>query len=134
MARRHTDCSGQWDCGCGRLTKHGIFQQAAWLMSEASSSIDPLAAMGSSTPTVRASILIVEDDPIQRATVEAALAPLGHRIVSAMTASAALRCLLENCPFAVIILDVRLPGTDGFELATLIRSRETSRDTPLIFL
>jgi signal transduction histidine kinase len=103
-------------------------------MPFAASSGLPSSASGSPTSSVPISILIVEDDGDQRAAVEAALAPLGHRIVCATSAQDALRCLLETTEFAVILVDVRLPETNGFELATLIRTRESSQETPLIFL
>lgn len=103
-------------------------------MRLAGSSSLPSSASGSPTSFSPVSILIVEDDGGQRAAIEAALAPLGHRILCATSARDALRCLLETPEFAVILIDVRLPETDGFELATLLRQRESSQDTPLIFL
>jgi signal transduction histidine kinase len=80
-----------------------------------------------------ASILLVDDRPENLLALEETLAPLGHRLTSATNGDQALRLLL-NGDFAVILLDVQMPGIDGFELADLIRARERSRRTPIIFL
>jgi signal transduction histidine kinase len=80
-----------------------------------------------------ASILLVDDRPENLLALEETLAPLGHRLTSATSGDKALRLLL-NGDFAVILLDVQMPGIDGFELADLIRARERSRRTPIIFL
>ncbi len=61
------------------------------------------------------------------------LAPLGHDVVMAASGRDALRCLL-NGDYAVVLLDVNMPGMDGFETARLIRQRPHNRHTPLIFL
>jgi signal transduction histidine kinase len=55
------------------------------------------------------------------------------RVVPAKSGEEALRCVLKE-DFAVILLDARMPGMDGFEVARLIRERERSRHTPIIFL
>jgi len=80
-----------------------------------------------------ARILIVDDVPSQRLATEVALAELGEAVSVADSGSAALRLLLAE-DFAVIILDVNMPGMDGFETAALIRARPRSRQTPIIFL
>jgi signal transduction histidine kinase len=80
-----------------------------------------------------ASILLVDDQPANLVALEAILAPLGHRLVSADSGAAALRQLLMN-DFAAILLDARMPGLDGYETAALIRQRERSAHTPIIFL
>ena len=80
-----------------------------------------------------ASILLVDDRPENLLALEETLAPLGHPLTSAADGADALRLLL-NGDFAVILLDVQMPGIDGFELADLIRARERSRRTPIIFL
>ena len=61
------------------------------------------------------------------------LAPLGVPVVTATSGRNALRLLLEH-DFAVILLDVRMPGMDGIETARLIKSRERTRETPIVFL
>src|SRR2546422_9507318 len=58
---------------------------------------------------------------------------LGQNLVLAHSGEEALRCVLKQ-EFAVILLDVRMPGVDGFETARLIRERQRSRHTPVIFV
>jgi PAS domain S-box-containing protein len=81
----------------------------------------------------RARILMVDDHPANLVALDAILAPLGEELVAAQTGTEALRALLKD-DFAVILLDVQMPGMDGFELASLIKTRERCRRTPIIFL
>ena len=81
----------------------------------------------------KARILVVDDHPANLEAVESILEDLGQEIVKAGSGKEALRILLKN-DFAVILLDVKMPGMDGFETATLIRERERSRYTPILFL
>ncbi|MBD2210059.1 response regulator [Nostoc linckia FACHB-104] len=78
-------------------------------------------------------ILLVDDHSENLLALEAILHSLGQNLVRATSGAQALRCLL-NQDFAVILLDVQMPEMDGFETATLIRQRERSRHTPIIFL
>jgi PAS domain S-box-containing protein len=78
-------------------------------------------------------ILIVDDNAAKRLALRAALSPLGYSIVEADSGRAALRCVMAQ-DFAVILLDVRMPGMDGFETAALIRQRLQSEMTPIIFI
>jgi len=78
-------------------------------------------------------ILVIDDNAAKRLSVKAALAPLGHTIVEAESGLEALRCLLERS-FALILLDIRMPIMDGFVTAELIRTRQRSELTPIIFL
>ncbi|HUI98769.1 MAG TPA: response regulator [Usitatibacter sp.] len=80
-----------------------------------------------------ASLLIVDDDAASLVALEAALRSLGSRIVTARSGEEALRKVLEE-DFAAILMDVRMPGIDGFTTARLIRERKRSRYTPIIFL
>ena len=84
-------------------------------------------------PGERAKILIVDDQPDNLLSAEAVLESLGEEIVLAQSGREALKKLLKD-DFAVIVLDVMMPGMDGIETATLIRSRERSQCTPIIFL
>jgi len=81
----------------------------------------------------RVKILLVDDQPDNLLSAEAVLESLGEEIVKASSGREALRHLLDE-EFAVILLDVMMPGMDGFETATLIRQRDRSRHTPIIFL
>jgi PAS domain S-box-containing protein len=78
-------------------------------------------------------ILLVDDRPENLLALEAILEPLGQRVVRATSGEDALRQLLER-EFAVILLDVQMPGMNGFETARLIKSRERTRYVPIIFL
>lgn len=81
----------------------------------------------------KAKILLVDDRPENLVALEAALRPLEQDLVAASSGQEALRCLL-NDDFAVILLDVQMPGMDGFETAAQIKERERSRHIPIIFL
>jgi PAS domain S-box-containing protein len=79
-----------------------------------------------------ANVLLVDDEPANLLALEAVLAGLG-RLVRATSGAEALRLLLEE-DFAVVLLDVQMKGLDGFDTAQLIRSRDRTRHTPIIFL
>src|SRR5947209_12121038 len=81
----------------------------------------------------RVNILIVDDEPGNLLATEAVLAGLGQNLVTARSGPEALRRLLQQ-DFALILMDVRMPGTDGLETAALVRGRERSRHVPIIFL
>ena len=81
----------------------------------------------------RGRVLMVDDRPENLMALEAILEPLGHELVRASSGEEALRQVLLQ-DFAVILLDVQMPGMNGFETAQLIKSRERSRLTPIIFL
>src|SRR6185369_1081257 len=78
-------------------------------------------------------ILVVDDNPANLIAIEAALAPLDRRLVFASSGIEALGKLLQQ-DFALILLDVAMPGITGIETARLIRMRERSRGTPIIFV
>jgi PAS domain S-box-containing protein len=81
----------------------------------------------------KVNILLVDDEPKNLLALEAILESLGQNLVKTHSGKEALKCLL-NEDFAVILLDVHMPGMDGFETAKLIRERERSQHTPIIFL
>lgn len=78
-------------------------------------------------------ILLVDDTPENLVSLEAALDGLNEDLVLANSGKEALFHLLRY-DFAAILLDVKMPDMDGFETAELIRSRERSRNTPILFL
>jgi signal transduction histidine kinase len=80
-----------------------------------------------------ASVLLVDDDVASLMGMRELLQTLGARLVTARSGEEALRKVLEE-DFAAILLDVHMPGIDGFTTAKLIRQRKRSRYTPVIFL
>jgi PAS domain S-box-containing protein len=93
------------------------------------------AGLGADAEPASADILIVDDRPENLLALEAILAGVGGdgKIVKAHSGPEALKRLLAQ-DFAVILLDVQMPGMDGFETATFIRQRDRSRHTPIIFV
>jgi signal transduction histidine kinase len=81
----------------------------------------------------RVNILLVDDRPDKLMALETVLVSLGQNLVLAHSGTAALRHLLQQ-EFALIVLDVSMPGMDGFETASLIRQRSNTELTPIIFI
>ncbi|MDE3026109.1 MAG: response regulator, partial [Acidobacteriota bacterium] len=81
----------------------------------------------------RAAILLVDDREENLVALEAVLEPLGHLLVRAGSGVDALRALLLH-DFACILLDVDMPGIDGFETAQLIKQRGRSQNVPIVFV
>lgn len=81
----------------------------------------------------RARLLLVDDQPNNLTALQAILEPLGQELVLASSGLEALKSVLID-DFAVILLDVQMPGMDGFETANRIRQREKSRYIPIIFI
>ncbi len=81
----------------------------------------------------KARILLVDDRPENLLALEAILDPLGHELVRAQSGEEALRRLLHD-EYAVILLDVQMPGMDGFQTAELIKKLERTRHIPIVFL
>ncbi len=78
-------------------------------------------------------ILVVDDLPEKHIVYRAVLEEPGTEIVSAMSGEDALKAVLQS-EFAVILLDINMPGMDGFETATMIRARKGCAHTPIIFI
>jgi signal transduction histidine kinase/DNA-binding response OmpR family regulator len=81
----------------------------------------------------RANILIVDDLPEKLLVFQTVLEDLGQNLILVRSGAEALRELLQR-EFAVIMLDVNMPGMDGFETAALIRQHRRSAHTPIIFI
>jgi signal transduction histidine kinase/BarA-like signal transduction histidine kinase len=80
-----------------------------------------------------ARILIVDDIAANRLAVQAVLQPLGAELIEARSGEEALKSSLTN-DFAVVLMDVQMPGLDGFATVELLRQREKTRFTPVIFI
>ncbi len=80
-----------------------------------------------------ANILMVDDRPANVLALEAILRPLGHNLVAACSGEEALKRLLEQ-DYAVILMDVQMPGLDGYQTVQMIKQRERSRQVPIIFI
>ena len=78
-------------------------------------------------------ILIVDDEPKNLLVLEAILDDPRYRLVRAGSGEQALRALLED-EFALLILDIHMPGLSGFDLAQMIRQRKKTANVPIIFL
>ena len=78
-------------------------------------------------------VLLVDDQPGRLLTYRAILEPLGENLVDAASGTEALKRLMET-EFAVILLDVNMPGMDGFETASLIHQHPRFEKTPIIFV
>jgi PAS domain S-box-containing protein len=109
--------------GVGALNGRADFDSDALLPAEWGPGLAP----------TRPAILIVDDDPRNLFALEEILADLGHEIVRADSGTAALRHVLVR-DFAVILLDVQMPGMDGYDTAEMIRSRDRSRHVPIMFV
>jgi diguanylate cyclase (GGDEF)-like protein/PAS domain S-box-containing protein len=90
------------------------------------------ASAGSSQPESGAVILVVDDNAAKRLAIVSVLEQLGHTTIEAESGEAALREVMKRS-FAVILLDVQMPGMDGYETAQLMRMRRESEHTPIIF-
>jgi PAS domain S-box-containing protein len=84
-------------------------------------------------PRVKPKVLLVDDRNDNLVAMQAVLAPLDCGVATASSGEEALKALLQD-DYAVILLDVQMPGLDGFETARLIKARERTRDIPIIFV
>jgi signal transduction histidine kinase len=92
-----------------------------------------IADLGASVEEEKVNILLVDDHRENLLAMEAILGSLGQNVVKATSGQDALRWLLRE-EFAVILLDVQMPDMDGFECASLIRGREKTSLTPILFV
>src|SRR5439155_22726287 len=83
--------------------------------------------------TVPVNILLVDDKPQNLAVLESILEGPEYRLTKAQSAQEALLALVAN-DYALIVLDVRMPQTSGFELAQIIKARKKTKDIPIVFL
>src|SRR5215212_12128427 len=81
----------------------------------------------------RVNILLVDDQPARLMSYDAILSVLGHNLVQARSGTEALQRLMET-DFAAILLDVNMPGMDGFETAAMIHEHPRFEKTPIIFV
>jgi two-component system sensor histidine kinase/response regulator len=88
---------------------------------------------GAAASDDRVNILVVDDQDENLTAFEAILGDLGQTLVTARSGEEALRHLYKD-DFAVMLLDVRMPGMDGFETASYVRARPRSRHIPIIFV
>jgi PAS domain S-box-containing protein len=82
---------------------------------------------------VSGAILVVDDQPESLVALRTVLEPLGREVVTAPSGEEALKSLLQD-DYSVIVMDVRMPGLDGFQTVELIKRRERHEDTAIIFL
>ena len=78
-------------------------------------------------------ILVVDDLPQQHVVMRTILEELGENVITVASGREALKAVLER-PFAVILLDVNMPGMDGLETASLLRTYRRTARTPIIFV
>lgn len=81
----------------------------------------------------RGRIVVVDDDPDLVRAVTAVLEADGYRVEGARDQREALRAVLEDPP-ALVVLDVNMPGLDGWELCDILRRQSHTRDVPVLFL
>jgi signal transduction histidine kinase len=98
--------------------------------------MDDITASGSRVPdaaSVPVNILIVDDEPKNLAALESILDDPGYRLVRATSGEEALLAMMAE-EFALLILDVRMPGMSGFEVAQMVKERRKTARIPIIFL
>src|SRR3954471_10565675 len=98
--------------------------------------MNDITATGASLPdaaTVPVSILIVDDEPKNLSALQATLDDPGYRLVRATSGEEALLAMMAE-EFALLILDVRMPGMSGFEVAQMVKERRKTARIPIVFL
>lgn len=79
-------------------------------------------------------VLVVDDREDNLFSIETILEKEGYEIVKATSGRSALKILLKEQDFSLILMDVQMPDMNGFETATLIYEREKLKDVPIIFI
>src|ERR1700739_1550187 len=79
-------------------------------------------------------IMLVDDREDNLLSMESVLEPDGYRLVKATSGRQVLKLLLGDLDFALILMDVQMPGLNGFETAALIYERERLRHIPIVFI
>src|SRR6516165_9293857 len=92
--------------------------------------LPPGRSGGSDLDSIAVSVLLVDDRRANLVALEATLAPLEVRLVSATSGPEALRHLLHE-EFAVMLIDVQMPGMDGFETASLVKQHPRTAQIPI---
>lgn len=97
--------------------------------------MDPKDFIGrlNNTNAQKVNILMVDDHPENLLALEAVLTSPNYNLISAHSGKEALKCMLQH-DFAVILLDVQMPGLNGFDTAKLIKAREKTKNIPIIFI
>ncbi len=115
----------------GRGSRFSVTLTLPAVAADAASTVPLPAAAGDGTPSLR--LLLVEDDPTVAEVLRGLLEVQGHHVVHAAHGLAALAELAQG-PCDALLLDLDLPGVDGFELARLVRSREAGsrRRLPIV--
>jgi CheY-like chemotaxis protein len=102
--------------------------------SQVDESTDRISVGPRPGPVSRPKILAVDDQHSNLLAMEAVLSTLDQELVTATSGQEALKALLDHDDFGVILLDVQMPGMDGYETAAQIKRRVRNRDIPVIFL
>ncbi|MFW5717061.1 MAG: HD-GYP domain-containing protein [Spirochaetota bacterium] len=89
--------------------------------------------MNDSTTRSSASLMIVDDSPDALGALESVLTSLGYRVAAFSNGRSALAAAVDDPP-DMFILDIGMPGMNGYELSTRLRENRASADTPIIFL
>src|SRR5258706_14437372 len=93
-----------------------------------------MASVNNNVAPKQPKILLVDDREDNLLSIEAILAPDGYQFFRAYSGHQALKILLNEFDFAMILMDVKMPVLNGFETATLIYEREKLRHIPIIFI
>ncbi|GHJ40969.1 PleD family two-component system response regulator [Streptomyces sp. TS71-3] len=101
---------------------------------EAVEQVRTAAAMAPAVPQPMPRVLIVDDQRDNLLAMTAVLSTLDQELVAVSSGREALKALLDQDDFAVIIMDIQMPDMDGYETAAHIKRRPRTRDVPIIFL